>query len=160
MSELNKDDLEFLDRIGAWTHRGLKTKILKTQEDSKQWKIYLDGGLNNLFEIVERLKKRIEEIKIDIEESEKNLRNVTVGFKEFEYRHISVLQEKIRELQKRKMSEMVRTIMKVKCPKCNKFHVIKARDIIMIPEGEETFSLEEGKAIANAQWTGEENETS
>jgi len=89
MSELNKDDLEFLDRIGAWTHRGLKTKILKTQEDSKQWKIYLDGGLNNLFEIVERLKKRIEEIKIDIEESEKNLRNVTVGFKEFEYRHIS-----------------------------------------------------------------------
>ncbi len=51
-------------------------------------------------QILEHLKKRIEEIKIDIEESEKNLRNVTVGFKEFEYRHISVLQEKIRELQK------------------------------------------------------------
>ena len=29
-----------------------RDEILKNQEDAKQWKIYLDGGINNLFEMV------------------------------------------------------------------------------------------------------------
>ena len=36
-------------------------EICKWKEDAEQWKIYLDGGLNNIFEIVERLKKRKED---------------------------------------------------------------------------------------------------
>lgn len=41
----------------------LVKEIIKNQEDAKQWKIYLDGGMNNLFDIHERLKKEIEFIK-------------------------------------------------------------------------------------------------
>ena len=40
------------------------SQILKNQELAEQWQIYLDGGFNFLFEIHERLKKRIEEYQI------------------------------------------------------------------------------------------------
>ena len=46
-------------------------EICKWKEDSEQWKIYLDGGMNNLFEIHERLKKYLKNIDTDILDKEK-----------------------------------------------------------------------------------------
>ncbi len=61
--EPTKDDF-MVSYIGIHDSRDnekLKEQIFKWKEDAEQWKIYLSGGLNNLFEIVERLKKELEE---------------------------------------------------------------------------------------------------
>jgi len=67
MESLTKDDLEYLDRIGAWTHRGLKGKILNNQEKAEKWdEATTVKGYEEFLEnkdIVERLKKQIEFIK-------------------------------------------------------------------------------------------------
>ena len=64
--EPNKDDF-MVSYIGIHDSRDnekLKEQISKWKEDSKQWKIYLDGGMNSLFEIHERLKKEIESMSV------------------------------------------------------------------------------------------------
>ncbi len=61
----NKDNF-MVSYIGIHDSRDnekLKEQIFKWKEDSEQWKIYLDGGMNNLFEIHERLTKEIEAFK-------------------------------------------------------------------------------------------------
>ena len=95
--KLTDDDLEFLDRIGAWTHIGLRKKILKNQEKAEEWDrlnsafpkpidwtrirffavtevkddipsiAELDFDYQEDKKIVERLKKRIEEEKSHVE---------------------------------------------------------------------------------------------
>ncbi len=92
--KLTDDDLEFLDRIGAWTHIGLRKKILKNQEKAEEWDrlnsafpkpidwtrirffavtevkddipsiAELDFDYQEDKKIVERLKKRIEELEL------------------------------------------------------------------------------------------------
>jgi len=52
---LSKYDLEWLDRIGVDKDR--MNTIMQNQKDA-----YYDGGLNGLFDVKERLIKRIEEL--------------------------------------------------------------------------------------------------
>lgn len=63
--KLTKDDIEFMERNGTWTHVGLKRKILKNQEDAEKLhefdgKFVVSGAEYREFgedaDIVERLK--------------------------------------------------------------------------------------------------------
>ncbi len=65
MELLTKDDLEFLDRIGAWTHVGLKGKILKNQEDAFKYELMMTPTAKDIekaLQSVERLEKLSPEI--------------------------------------------------------------------------------------------------
>ena len=66
MEPLTKDDLEYLDRIGAWTHVGLKGKILNNQEDSNHLDNLIhhhdEKDFDSLFLSIEYWKDHAEEL--------------------------------------------------------------------------------------------------
>jgi len=57
---------------------------LKNQENADQWDKYCEGGLNELFEIVERLKKRIEELELQTDYTHPNGTPCTVALNELQ----------------------------------------------------------------------------
>ena len=82
--------------IPGTTCRSTEGEIMTVEEDNlairKEW--------FRLKEIVERLKKRIEEITELLVKEEKNLPNVSTGFRDFTYRYIEKQTEMKLELQK------------------------------------------------------------
>ena len=75
-------------------------KLIEENQNLKYERIDLMNKLRQNQKLRELIEKRIEELRVIIDKEEKNLKDVTIGFKEMSYRMIEKDIEKRLELQK------------------------------------------------------------